>query len=142
MFVHLYPVEVEDLPAHRVEYGFDNPDFQGNRLAGGGRRCVRVVRLLEYETARLATGEYNERSPLWRETGRVSEEDCRRWRLSGGESPNGPGRDFSEPGTPLNGVLLCRVSHPTIRRGARMVGATDHHIAGQLPVHYRVLTDG
>lgn len=36
VFVHLYPVEVEDLPAHRVEYGFDNLDFQGNRLAGGG----------------------------------------------------------------------------------------------------------
>ena len=68
VFVHLYPVEVEDLPPHRVEYGFDNLDFQWNRLAGGGRRCVRVVRLPEYEIARLATGEYNERGPLWQET--------------------------------------------------------------------------
>ena len=68
VFLHLHPVQVEDLPNHRVQYGFDNLDFYWHGARGGEERCLRVVHLPQYEIAELATGQYNERGALWRET--------------------------------------------------------------------------
>ena len=68
VFLHLYPARGEDLPADRMQYGFANQDFYWKRSGGGDRRCLRIVRLPQYEIAWLATGEYDERGELWRET--------------------------------------------------------------------------
>ena len=68
VFLHLHPARVEDLPRYRVQYGFANQDFHWKRSGGGDRRCLRIVRLPQYEIAWLATGEYDERGELWRET--------------------------------------------------------------------------
>lgn len=35
MFLHRYPAEVEELPRHRVQYGFNTHDFYWNRVQGG-----------------------------------------------------------------------------------------------------------
>ena len=68
VFLHLHPAHVEDLPPYRVQYGFDNHDFYWNGSGGGSGRCLRIVRLPQYQIAWLATGEYDERGALWRET--------------------------------------------------------------------------
>ena len=68
VFLHLHPAQVEDLPRHRVEYGFDNHDFYWKGSEGGDGRCLRIVLLPKYEIVSLATGQFNEGGPLWRET--------------------------------------------------------------------------
>lgn len=68
MFLHLPPAQVEDLPWHRVQYGFNTHDFYWNGSKGGTRRCLRIVHLPQYEIGSLTTGPYNERGPLWSET--------------------------------------------------------------------------
>ena len=58
-FVHVYPVETENLPWHRRRHGFDNLDFffgEGGQTAEG--RCWVTVQLPAYEIARLQTGQY------------------------------------------------------------------------------------
>ena len=58
-FLHLYPVEVNDLPGPRQQHGFDNLDFpfdrQGNRF---GDFCWAVVPLPDYAIATIGTGQY------------------------------------------------------------------------------------
>ncbi len=58
-FLHLYPVDVNDLPGHRQQYGFDNLDFDfGGRGVVFDGRCVAAVTLPEYDIARISTGQY------------------------------------------------------------------------------------
>ncbi len=58
-FLHLYPVDVNDLPDHRRGHGFDNLDFnfykRGVILDG---RCMATVAFPEYDIARISTGQY------------------------------------------------------------------------------------
>ncbi len=58
-FLHLYPVDVNDLPDHRKQHGFDNLDFRfdmrGVILDG---RCMATVALPEYDIDRISTGQY------------------------------------------------------------------------------------
>ena len=68
VFLHIHPVNMDALPPHRVPYPFDNHDFYWNGSRGGDERCMRIVHLPQYEIAWLATGQYNERGELWRET--------------------------------------------------------------------------
>ncbi len=58
-FLHLYPVDVNDLPDHRQQHGFDNLDFNfaGRGVIFGGR-CLATVALPEYDIARISTGQY------------------------------------------------------------------------------------
>ena len=65
-FLHVDPVDVDDLPERRREYGFENLDFT---LATGGARtggnCVAVARLPAYGVAGVRTGQYDETGQLW-----------------------------------------------------------------------------
>ncbi len=58
-FLHLHPVDVNDLPDHRRQYGFDNLDF---RFDGRGEildgRCMAAAALPEYDILRVSTGQY------------------------------------------------------------------------------------
>ena len=65
-FLHLYPVDVDDLPAARREHGFGNRDFflwERGGLEGG--RCVAVVPLPDYPVASVHTGQYDDAGWLW-----------------------------------------------------------------------------
>ncbi len=58
-FLHLRPVDINDLPSYRQEHGFDNLDFsfeQHGLLSGG--RCLARVALPEYAIAAIRTGQY------------------------------------------------------------------------------------
>ena len=58
-FLHLFPVDMDDLPARRRWYGFDNLDFRfhdhGMRSAG---QCFDLRLLPDYPIARIRTGQY------------------------------------------------------------------------------------
>ena len=58
-FLHLTPANVSDLPAFRVQYGFDNLDFEfvniGTRSDG---RCLAAVALPRYAIVSIRTGQY------------------------------------------------------------------------------------
>ena len=58
-YLHLIPVDEDDLPANRKQYGFDNYDFvfqqYGMHFDG---KCMASVPLPQYEIARIRTGQY------------------------------------------------------------------------------------
>ena len=62
-FLHVVPEDVEDLPADRRQYGFDNLDFQYDdygrhaALVFGGR-CIVERPLPDYPIARIRTGQF------------------------------------------------------------------------------------
>ena len=58
-FLHIFPVDGNDLAEDRHQYGFESRDFKfstGGVLAGG--RCVTKVALPEYDIATIHTGQY------------------------------------------------------------------------------------
>ena len=58
-FLHLFPVDVNDLPLERQQYGFGNLGFdfpQYGAIQGG--KCLAAVPLPGYEIARIRTGQY------------------------------------------------------------------------------------
>ena len=65
-FLHVDPVDTDDLPEHRREYGFDNLDFslatRGARIDGD---CVAVVPLPAWPIARIETGQYDDAGRHW-----------------------------------------------------------------------------
>ena len=65
-FLHIVPVDEQELPTPRRQYGFDNRDFafqrRGKQVAG---QCWTTVELPAYEIARIRTGQYNEQGRLW-----------------------------------------------------------------------------
>ena len=57
-FLHVEPVNVDDLPAHRQPHGFDNLDFDfARRGAQLNRQCLVIVPLPRYPIARIRTGQ-------------------------------------------------------------------------------------
>ena len=62
-FLHVVPEDVEDLPADRRQYGFDNLDFQYDvsrrraALVFGGM-CIEERQLPDYPIARIETGQF------------------------------------------------------------------------------------
>ncbi len=66
-FLHLYPVDTEDLPLRRRKWGYDNLDFHfnkfGMRFDGG---CAARVPLPDYPAARAATGQFDGDGKIWR----------------------------------------------------------------------------
>lgn len=58
-YLHFIPVDEDDLPANRKQYGFDNYDFvfsqYGMHFDG---KCMASVPLPQYEIARIRTGQY------------------------------------------------------------------------------------
>ena len=65
-FLHIFPVNAEDLPAHRAKYRYDNLDFtvsEGEAVVDG--RCVHQVRLPNYDIATIRTGLYTRVVPWY-----------------------------------------------------------------------------
>ena len=58
-FLHLDLVDVNDLPSHRKQYGFDNLDFAFTvyGLIGGGV-CIARRDLPDYAIAAIRTGQF------------------------------------------------------------------------------------
>ena len=67
-FLHLYPVDLNELPDHRKQYGFDNLDFDfdlhGERFDD---KCLAIRALPEYEIERIRVGQYEGDRVLWTE---------------------------------------------------------------------------
>lgn len=64
--LHLTPVDTDDLPDERRQYGFDNLDFRfavrGTSFDG---RCVAAVPLPDYPIAGIRTGQYGDEGEIW-----------------------------------------------------------------------------
>ena len=58
-FLALYPVDVNDLPDHRRQHGFDNLDFDFVRYGEtSGGKCLATVPLPEYPITKITTGQF------------------------------------------------------------------------------------
>ena len=58
-FLHLIPADVNDLPDHRKQYGFDHLDFNFDaRAAMFDGRCLAEVPLPEYTISEIKTGQH------------------------------------------------------------------------------------
>ena len=67
-FLHIIPKDVEDLPADRRQYGFDNLDFPygGNAALAFSGRCIAKRTLPDYPIARIRTGQFTpEGDQIW-----------------------------------------------------------------------------
>ena len=59
VFLHVYPVDADDLPDRRKGDGFDNLDFGfANHSVYRGGPCIAVRRLPDYPIARIHTGQF------------------------------------------------------------------------------------
>ncbi len=58
-FLALYPVDQNDLPINRMQYGFDNLDFRFEEHAVLlGERCIAIKLLPDYDISRIYTGQF------------------------------------------------------------------------------------
>ena len=57
-FLHLYPVDVNDLSIQRRLYGFDNRDFHEYSFIKSANTCWAEVPLPEYDIAEIRTGQF------------------------------------------------------------------------------------
>ena len=64
-FLHIIPVDVDDLPAARRRYGFDNRDFTFATRGRVDGDCVAAVPLPHYAIASIRTGQYDEAGERW-----------------------------------------------------------------------------
>ena len=66
-FLHLDPVDVNDIPSHRKQYGFDNLDFafRDHRLVKG-EVCVARRALPDYSIAAIRTGQFTGEVEIWK----------------------------------------------------------------------------
>lgn len=66
-FVHIIPVDVENLPEDRRGYGFENLDFAlFDRGFRDGQRCAAVIELPDYDISRIRTGQFTDQGQTWR----------------------------------------------------------------------------
>ena len=65
-FLHVTPVDVNDLPDHRKRWNFDNLDFYfDDKRIPHGTRAVAVRPLPDYNVAAIRTGQYTSEGRLW-----------------------------------------------------------------------------
>ncbi len=66
-FLHLTPADVNDLPNHRKQYGFDNLDFafRDHRPSIKGEVCLVRRDLPDYAIAALRTGQFTGEGRVW-----------------------------------------------------------------------------
>ena len=66
-FLHLHPVDTNDLPSHRQQYGFDNLDFafRDHRPFIKEGVCVARRKLPDYAIATLYTGQFTGEGRVW-----------------------------------------------------------------------------
>ncbi len=57
-FLHLHPVDVNDLPDDRKQHGYDNRDFYEDSLIRLANTCWVIVPLPEYDIAEIRTGQF------------------------------------------------------------------------------------
>ena len=67
-FLHVVPVDADDLPDDRVRYGFDNLDFGLPEQALFDGKCLATVRLPGYAVDHVTTGQFNSAEQLWSKT--------------------------------------------------------------------------
>ena len=66
-FLHLLPVDENDLPEERRQFRFDNLNFDFARLGlRQGERCVAVRHLPDYPIASVATGQFTGDGEVWK----------------------------------------------------------------------------
>ena len=65
-FLHVFPEDLDDLPEHRRQHGFDNLDFgfdvRGVLFDG---KCLSRVGLPQYGIARITTGQFDGAGRIW-----------------------------------------------------------------------------
>ena len=63
-FLALYPINESDLPAESKQYGSHHLDFsyRTGGIQRSGDRCIAIVRLPDYDIARIYTGQYAQRA--------------------------------------------------------------------------------
>ena len=65
-FLHVEPVNADDLPEHRREWGFDNLDFSfASAATYEGERCGVARELPDWPILRIRTGQYADGDTLW-----------------------------------------------------------------------------
>ena len=65
-FLHIVPVNPEDLPAERQQWGVDNRDFDFSQAgAHFDGKCLATVSLPEYPIAAIRTGQFTPDGPVW-----------------------------------------------------------------------------
>ncbi len=65
-FLHVYPIDANDLPNDRRQHGFDNLDFGfGERGLLFGGKCMVNVDLPQYAIARITTGQFDGAGRIW-----------------------------------------------------------------------------
>ena len=90
-FLHVVPVDPDDLPERYKKSGFDKLDFEYSEgRLGVTRRCVVARRLPDYPVAAIRTGQLQRKEQLWGEEFRFAEGD------RDAAPPIGPA--FLEPG--------------------------------------------
>ncbi len=75
-FLHVDPVDLNDLPDHRKQYGFDNLDFHLHDFSLPDlprERFIAVRALPAYDIARIRTGQYTAHGRLWEAEGSFEE---------------------------------------------------------------------
>ena len=66
-FVHIFPVDTENLPEPRKQSGFDNFGFVFvDRGTRDGLKCVAVIKLPDYDIASIHIGQYTGQGQTWR----------------------------------------------------------------------------
>ena len=75
-FLHVVPVDADDLPENHVRYGFDNRDFNLPEPALFDGKCLVTIRLPEYAVDHVRTGQTERKgdvwTALWEETIRIN----------------------------------------------------------------------
>ena len=65
-FLHIFPLNVAELPDNRSKHGFDNMDFffdsEGVKLDD---KCMAIISLPEYTIDYIRTGQFNDQGELW-----------------------------------------------------------------------------
>ena len=84
-FLHVYPVDANDLPEHRKQYGYDNLDFpfQGHGWRAD-EKCLAVRELPNYAIQSIKTGQHVPGEGRVWEGGFEVAEDWTLWRFEDG----------------------------------------------------------
>ena len=64
-FLHVVPVDADDLPDDQVRNGFDNRDFNLPELALFDGKCLVTIRLPEYAVDHVRTGQTEKNGDVW-----------------------------------------------------------------------------
>ena len=80
-FLHVVPVDADDLPDDQVRYGFEHRDFNLPELALFDGKCLVTIRLPEYAVDHVRTGQTEKKNDvwtaLWEETIRIEQRAIR-----------------------------------------------------------------